>query len=606
MLDRTTARYRFAAKQSWLVLWFSLVAGLAPICSIASPPGDASPAVADPSAATAPATTPSAGEPMPAALHARIDELIMQRLAERQITPAALSSDEEFIRRLYLDLHGMIPTASQAREFLSDPAPDKRSRLIDSLLQHPDYALHMARVFDVLLLERRIPTISSYDVKLPAWRAYLTQAFAENRPWDQLVRELLASDGAEEQHAAAVKFYLVRDVAPHQMTRDVGRLFLGIDLQCAQCHDDPRIESYKQADYYGIYAFLQRISSFRDTKKNISLVSETANGNTRFVSVFTTQRGETFPKLPAGEMISDPMLEKDKEYVLVPGPQSHGVPTYSRRKKLAEQLPRAETAGFARNLANRLWAQLLGRGLVHPLDLHHPDNPASHPELLDALTEFLIQSHFNIQALVREIVLSQTYQRSSLLPPDTEAFPPELFAVAPLRGLSAEQLTWSLLQTAGRVPQSAHVSPSVPSPSGTETAAATPVDPAWKVRLAQLEPLDRQVRTWVPVFAGLPGQAGGEFQPVVDQALHLLNSPAVPALLQDAPSTLLTRVSEKTEAEPMAEELYLSLFSRFPTEDETSELRQVMEPTRSPAEQKEALLSHAWGLLLSAEFRLNH
>lgn len=595
-----------------MVLWFSLFAGLAPlpIRSIASPPSDSSPAVADSSAAPAPATTPSAGEPMPAALHTRIDELIMQRLAERRIMPAQLSSDEEFLRRLYLDLHGMIPTANQAREFLSDPGPDKRSRLIDSLLQHPDYALHMARVFDVFLLERRIPTISSYDVKLPAWRAYLTQAFAENRPWDQLVRELLASDGAEEQHAAAVKFYLVRDVAPHQMTRDVGRLFLGIDLQCAQCHDDPRIEAYKQADYFGIYAFLQRISSFRDTKKNISLVSETATGSTRFVSVFTTQRGETFPKLPAGEMISDPMLEKDKEYVVAPSPQSHGVPAYSRRKKLAEQLPRAETVGFARNLANRLWAQLLGRGLVHPLDLHHPGNPASHPELLDALTEFLIQSHFNMQALVREIVSSQTYQRSSLLPPGTESFPPELFAVAPLRGLSAEQLTWSLLQTAGRVPQSAPASPSVPTPSDTETAvlppAAASADPTWKVRLAQLEPLDRQVRTWVPVFAGLPGQAEGEFQPVVDQALHLLNSPAVPALLQEAPSNLLTRVSEKIEAERMAEELYLSLFSRFPTEDETSELRQVMEPTRSPAEQKEALLSHAWGLLLSAEFRLNH
>ncbi|TXT38795.1 MAG: hypothetical protein FD138_252, partial [Planctomycetota bacterium] len=178
-------------------------------------------------------------------LHQQIDELVGQRLVELKITPAAISSDAEFVRRVSLDLTGVIPTAKQARAFLDDSAPDKRQRLIDELLASPDYAIHMARVFDVMLIERRIPTINSYDVPAVKWRAYLTEAFAENRPWDQMVRDILGSDGTDERNAAGVKFYLVRDVAPHQLTRDVGRLFLGIDLQCAQCHDDPRIESYR-------------------------------------------------------------------------------------------------------------------------------------------------------------------------------------------------------------------------------------------------------------------------------------------------------------------------------------------------------------------------
>ncbi len=126
-------------------------------------------------------------EAMP--LHQRIDELIDKRLAELQILPAAVSSDAEFVRRVYLDLAGVIPTAKQARAFLDDSAADKRQRLLDDLLASPDYAIHVARVFDVILIERRIPTITSYDVPAPKWLAYLTGAFAENKPWDRMVRD---------------------------------------------------------------------------------------------------------------------------------------------------------------------------------------------------------------------------------------------------------------------------------------------------------------------------------------------------------------------------------------------------------------------------------
>ncbi len=543
----------------------------------------------------------AADEAMP--LHQQIDELIGKRLVELKVVPATVSSDAEFVRRVYLDLTGVIPTAKQARAFLDDSAPDKRQRLIDELLASPDHAIHMARVFDVMLIERRIPTITSYDVPAQKWREYLTGAFAENQPWDRMVRDVLSSDGTDERNAAGVKFYLVRDVAPHQLTRDVGRLFLGVDLQCAQCHDDPRIESYRQADYFGIYAFLQRMTAYRDNDKNVSLVGETAVGKASFVSVFTAKGGETNPRLPGGEMVADPEVEKDKEYVVKPGPKERGVPTYSRRLKLAELLPRATTQGFSRNIVNRLWAMLMGRGLVHPLDLHHAGNPPSHPELLDRLERWLVEHQYDLRALLREMLLSQTYQRSSVLPEGVKELPDEAFAAAPLRGLSPEQLSWSLLQATGRIEQ--HFSQFA---AKQKSDAAKPDDapPAWTARATQLEPLERQTRPLITVFAGLPGQPDGDFQPVVDQALHLLNSPAMLPLLRDELSNLLKRLTAISEIEPLAEELYLSVLSRRPNADETAQVRELMESKKSPEERREPLTALIWGLLLSSEFRSNH
>lgn len=537
-------------------------------------------------------------------LHRQIDELIARRLVESGIAPAEISSDAEFLRRIYLDLTGVIPSAQQTRAFLDDTSPEKRLRLIDELLASPNYALHMSRVFDVMLIERRIPAISSYDVPSPVWRAYLAEAFAENRPWDRLIGEILSSDGTEgASSAAGVKFYLVRDVAPHQLTRDIGRLFLGIDLQCAQCHDDPRFAAYKQADYYGIFAFLQRTTAFRDSEKNVSLVGETAAGKTTFVSVFTAHSGETNPRLPGCEMIPDPVLEADKEYVVKPGPKDRGIPTYSRRKKLAEQLPRRETPGFSRNLANRLWALLMGRGIVHPVDLHHPDNLPSHPELLASLERWLVDHKYDIRATLREIALSQTYQRSSLLPGESSALPDNLFAVAPLRGLTAEQLSWSVLQATGRIEQ--HFKQLENQQKNTPSKSDENV-PAWKVQMTQLEPLERQTRVLTAAFAGLPGQAEGDFQPIVDQALHLLNSPTMLPLVQDQSSPLLARLTEITAVDPLADEIYLSILSRRPDPDERAAVQQLVQATPSPAERREALMILVWGLLLSSEFRLNH
>lgn len=537
-------------------------------------------------------------------LHQQIDALVARRLAELKIVPAGACDDAEFLRRVHLDLTGVIPTAGQARAFLDSTAPDKRQRLIDELLASPDYALHMARVFDVMLTERRIPAGGrSRDVPAATWRAYLAEAFAENRPWDQIAREILGSDGTEEKRAAAVKFYLAREVDPHQLTRDIGRLFLGVDLQCARCHDDPRFEDYLQADYYGIYAFLQRVRLHPLTPSG-ALVAETATGNTTFTSVFTAESGETSPRLPGGKMIPDPAVEKGKEYLVKPGPTVRGVPAYSRWLRLAEQLPRPETKGFSRNIANRLWALLLGRGIVHPLDLHHAANPPSHPELLDRLERWLVEHRYDIRGLLREIALSQTYQRSSLLPEGVKELPAEAFAVAPLRALSSEQLRWSVLQATGRIER--HFARLAARPGPATPAKPTPAEPAWKWKATHNEALERQSAALVAAFDGLPGQPEGGFQPAVDQALFLRNSPRLLPLLQEEPDTLLARLGTVGAVEATAEELYLSVLTRRPTAEETAEIGRLVGSGQDPAGRREALQALLWGLLLSAEFRLNH
>jgi hypothetical protein len=544
--------------------------------------------------------TSAAEEPLP--LHAQIDQFIDQRLAELKITPAARSSDAEFVRRVFLDLNGVIPTADEARTFIEDSSPDKRSRLIEDLLARPDYALHMARVFDVMFTERRVPTIKSYDVPATEWRQYLAESFAENKPWDQLVRELLGSDGVDAKPTAAVKFYLVRDVEPHQLTRDVGRLFLGVDLQCAQCHDDPRFGEYLQADYFGIHAFVQRLKLFPLTPRGAA-VAELAEGKSTFTSVFTAKSGETNPRLPGGEMLADPTIDKGMEYVVRPAPKQRGVPTYSRRLKLAQELPQTRTRGFARNLANRLWALMFGRGLVHPLDLHHAGNPASHPELLDRLEAWVVEHHFDIKAVLQEMALSQAYQRSSVLPEGVEKLPEDSFAVTLLRGLTAEQLQWSWLQATGRI--EAHYA-KLEAAAKKQPVKTTESTPAWRIRQTGNEALERQTASLLETFAGLAGSTDGSFQPTVDQALYLRNSVKLLPLLKDEPGTLLAKWAEMADAGAVADEVYLAVLARQPTAEEAALVAELIADKNTPAQRREPLQALQWGLLLSAEFRLNH
>src|SRR5271157_5102577 len=286
------------------------------------PPGKNSPNVAaKPKPAAAPPSSTLAGAaaetaPLHLSLHERIDRLVDAKLAQELPgqSPAAPATDAEFLRRAWLDLAGMIPTAAEARAFLDDPSPYKRRALIDHLLESPAYPRRMQQVFDVVLMERR----PDLYVEAKPWREFLRQAFVENRPYDVLVRQILAADGTDPAHRPSARFLLAREGDPNVITRDVGRLFLGMDLQCCQCHDHPLIDGYKQQHYYGLYAFVSRTVLVGGKEADgtikpgsVALLGEKAEGDVTFSSVFKKKMiHKTGPRVLEGPSAAEPAMAK--------------------------------------------------------------------------------------------------------------------------------------------------------------------------------------------------------------------------------------------------------------------------------------------------------
>ncbi|QDV30509.1 hypothetical protein Spb1_24430 [Planctopirus ephydatiae] len=347
---------------------------------------------------------PAAAEDSPS-LPARIDSLV-EATAVGPLAP--LAGDADFLRRVSIDLIGTIPTAAEARAFFADSSPDKRNQLIDRLLDSPSFARHMALTFDVMLMERR----PDKAVKSTEWQAWLYQSFLTNKPLDQLCRELISADGAEPAVRPASRFLIDRECEPNAVTRDAGRLLFGMDLQCAQCHDHPTVDDYLQEDYYGLYAFFHRSSLFTDTKSKMTLVAEKADGEANFKSVFTDNSADRVsPRLPHGPFAAaEPVFAKGEEYVSAPAKDVRAIPKHSRRAQLAAML--TSTPQFRRNLANRVWAHLFGRGIVHPVDAHHAANPPTHPEVLNLLADEVGRTNYDLKQILRPILQTRAYQRS--------------------------------------------------------------------------------------------------------------------------------------------------------------------------------------------------
>ncbi len=194
----------------------------------------------------------------------------------------------------------------------------------------------MSGVFDVMLMERR----PEKNVPIAEWQKYLYESFAANKPYDKIVQEILTADGVDPAARPQARFYLDREGEANLLTRDVGRIFFGMDLQCAQCHDHPLIADYYQADYQGLYAFFNRGQLFTDKEKKVSF-AEKADGDVSYVSVFdATRKGTALPQLPGGEPVPEPSFNKGEEYVVAPADNVRPVPKYSRRANWPSSWPR--------------------------------------------------------------------------------------------------------------------------------------------------------------------------------------------------------------------------------------------------------------------------
>jgi hypothetical protein len=520
-----------------------------------------------------------------APLHQRIDQAIAAGTPQFDKLAAAPADDAEFLRRLYLDLTGAIPTADEARAFLKDSAPDRREKLIDQLLASPAYARHMATVFDVLLMDRR----PGKRIPIPQWQEFLRTAFAANQPYDQLVRAILSADGSDPKTRPASRFYLDRDGEAHLLTRDISRLFLGMNFQCNQCHDHPLVHQYRQDHYYGVYAFLNRSFVFVPKGKGAGtpVFAEKAEGEVSYQSVFDTKlTKQTGPRLPGGPLLTEPKFDKGKGYVATAAKGGPPVPAFSRRARLPELLTAADNVQFRRTAANRLWALMLGRGLVHPVDYDHAENPPAHPELLRLLGDELGSLKFDIKAFLKQIALSKTYQRSSRLPKGVDEAIPQAFAVAPLRPLSPEQLAWSMMQASGL------------TDAERKALGKGATDAALYARLAG------NVALFVQVFGRPAGQPEEGFEATLAQTLFLKNGAQLRAWLPPRPGNLTDRLTRLADAAALADELYLSVLTRYPSSEERKEVADYLPEQR--AERTAALQELVWALLTSAEFRFNH
>ena len=502
----------------------------------------------------------SGGDDVP--LHQRLDQIIAMQFGDDAAAPIA--DDAEFFRRVWLDLAAQIPPAERFRKFLADPSTDKRSRVIDELLAAPTYVNRMQQTFHVMLMERR----GDHE----SWRKFLQLAFAENKSWDTMVRAMLEPQPSQDSHQGA-SFFLTKRLESYGqnpidhpgLTRDIGRLFLGVDLQCAQCHDHLFVDEYKQLDFQGLLAVTQTLKPA--TVDPIPLVSEKPlTAKLEFVSVFDSTPKATGPRIPFGKEFDVPSeLPQDS--------------VYSPLALVAAELPCAGNPQFSRNIANRIWHLMLGRGLVEPLDSHHTGNPSTHPELLDLLATELAAHQFDLKWLLREIALSETYQRSSRVADagaDVRKLLPHHYLVAIPKRLSAEQAAQSFVQAIG---------------GGKNEEDRLKI-------ISLLQPL------FVSALASPAREHEDHRHPSVQSALFFANDKDVLVAIGRQPGNLVDRLMGMEEDGKLADELYLSIVSRLPSDEERMELASFL---AAQPDQREARLVHwIWALLASTEFNVNH
>lgn len=497
-------------------------------------------------------------------LATRIDQLIGEKAKSAKLSSPA--DDAEFLRRIILDLAGRVPTRDETAKFLADTSTGKRAAMIDSLLNGPDYPKRMSDQFHVMFMERLGDHAD--------WATYLQEAFKTNKPWNVMAKDMLRADAGDPAAKGASYFmskrlenYGQQPVDYSALTRDIGRLFLGKNLQCAECHDHLFIADYKQKDFKGLSAFVQ--NAFLNDEKTASVGEKPLAGKVPFMSVFKKVPKETGPGLPGGKELEVAVFKKGDEYTKAPDPKTKnpGRLKYSPLTLLSEQIPSKDTPDFARNAVNRIWFLMLGRGIVHPLDLHHAGNPPSHPELLTLLAEEFVSHGYDIKWLIAEIARSQTYQRSSRLPEGVAKAEPHLFTTALEKRLSSEQLLASFL-----------------------TVLNVKADAAAKAKIMK-------------AYANAPRDPEDEIAPMLKGALFLLNDPLVLGWLAPQPGSVVDGLSKKSDGE-LADELYMTALSRRPTHAEKETVNAYM--GKHATKRPEAVARILWAMLASTEFGINH
>ena len=513
-----------------------------------------------------------------------IDQAIQQRVDAEKVTVAPQANDANLLRRLMLDVAGRIPTSDEAKSFVANGSAVKRVELVDRLLASPDFVWHQRNEFDRMLLPNK-PNDGDF-------RKYLLWAVKENRPWDAMFRDMLIGDEMDENRKHALTFIKSRARDLDDMLNDTAITFFGVNVTCAKCHDHPLTPDWKQHHYFGMASFFSRTYV---TKKN--LLAERPFGEVKFKSKRKDDtKGEQTAKFQflTGSIVDEPAVERSADDIKkieevikasmqkddAPPPEK---PTFSPREKLVEIALRTEdNRFFARNIVNRVWDRFFGRGLVHPVDQLHAANAPSHPELLDWLTRDLVAHNYDMKRLIRGIVLSQAYSRSSEwagspMPPDAS-----LFAVAKVKPLTPRQYSLSLLIAAN---------------NPTQWPAADQAD-QWAQRREQLE---NASNGWAGSFE-MPGES---FHIAVDEALLFNNSKRIEdEFLRDSGDRLVGHLKSLSDNQAVIETAVQAICSRPPRDDERAALDDFLQ--KRSADRAAALKQMVWVLLTGPEMRFSY
>jgi mono/diheme cytochrome c family protein len=485
-----------------------------------------------------------------------IDEFIVDSWKQNRIRPAAQTDERIWCRRVYLDLAGRIPTAAELDEFLGSRSKEKRSALVDRLIQSDDYAVRMRELWDVLLMGRTKRENHETRRKQNGWWSFLENSFRTNRPWNETVRAMLVARSDKPEDNGASWFLYERRNEHQAIAEAVAPVVYGTKIDCAQCHDHPLAREIRQAHYWGLVAAFNR-------SKNVdggNAVGESAIGG--FVN-FTNLKKESQPAMmtlltgrtieearPAGDE-----KEKDSDDNYVDPKAKARVPRFSRREAFADAVTR-DNPLLARAFVNRMWSVLLGRGIVHPADEINARNAASHPELLDWLSQDFAAHQYDIRRLVRGIVLSRVYALS----PSEAA--PERFAGALERPLSAEQIARS-----------------------------------WRVA-AGLTVEDNALRRGV--ITAIPDVLPREYNATFQQAQFLSSSPALTEILKPASEGTVARLTTLPQSSSRVRQAFLAVYGRAPDSEEAKQTEVFLDArSDKPAE---AVRDMLWALMTSAEF----
>jgi hypothetical protein len=510
-----------------------------------------------------------------------IDHYIGAHLRAEGIEPAPRVADHALVRRLMLDLAGRIPTLAEVQAYAGGLSPQRRQELVDRLLSSPDYVLHQRNELEYLLFDE--------GRSAGAFRDWLAQAVRDNRSWDAMFRDMLLSPEDAKNSPPALQFIKTRGNDIDRLTTDVSSLFFGVNISCAKCHDHPLVPDWKQDHYYGLQAFLSRTyltkNQFVAERDGGEVKFKTTSGQEKVARVMFLTGDVVEPPTAPEKSAEEKKQEQSRLQDLDNRKEPHPAPAYSLRQQLVEVALKPDNAErfFARAIVNRLWHRLLGHGLVSPVDQMHSENPPSHPELLAWLARDLQSHGYDLKRLIRGIVLSETYARSTRWEhgPRPAA---SLFAVLQPRILTPRQYAISL-----RLASS--------NPDAYPSEATTRED--WA---RQVDALERSAAG----FAGLiEVPRGDDFQISVTEALLFSNSDRVEReFLRDGGDTLVGKLKTLAQPAEQVETAFWTVLSRPPDDEELKLFAEYLEARRDRP--LEGLKQMVWILLAGTEFRFNH